>query len=100
MSRRGVLVLVLLAAVAVTWASPQWRSHSRFQSSRPNYGRAAVNAATQAAGSRYGLGGSWSPKAGGVRVWQSRNGRAGLGLGFSTDGRRNHGVGLGFKLKF
>ena len=100
MARGAVLVLVLLAAVAVTWASPQWRNHPRFQSSRPNYGQAAANAARQAAGSSYGLGGGWSPKAGGVRVWRSRNGRAGLGLGVSSDGRRNHGVGLGFSLKF
>ena len=97
---RRLFVLVLLALVAVSWGSPQWRSHSRFSSSRPNYGRAAMNAASQAAGSRYGLGGSWSPKAGGVRVWSSRNGRAGLGLGVSSDFKRNHGVGIGFKYKF
>ena len=97
---RGLLVLLLLAMVAASWASPQWRSHRNFQPSRPNYGRAAMNAATQAAGSRYGLGGSWSPKAGGVRVWSSRDGRAGIGVGVSSDGKRNHGVGVGFKLKF
>ena len=102
MSRGSLFLVVLLAMVAVSWGSPQWRTHRRFSPSpsRPNYGRAAMNAASQAAGSRYGLGGGWSPKAGGVRVWRSRNGRAGLGVGFSSDGRKNHGVGLGFKLKF
>ena len=66
----------------------------------PNTGEAAMKAAIEAGGSEYGVGGGLTPKAGGVRVWSSRDGRAGIGVGVSSDGKSNHGVGVGLKIKF
>ncbi|KAF0306585.1 hypothetical protein FJT64_021916 [Amphibalanus amphitrite] len=112
MFRRGVLVLVLLTAIAITCAKPPKRSTSQapqvpvsltqlnIPTPPPSVAQAATGAAVEAAGSQHGLGGSWTPKAGGVRLWQSEDGKVGLGVGASTDRKQNYGVGFGLNVRF
>ncbi|KAF0297724.1 hypothetical protein FJT64_004841 [Amphibalanus amphitrite] len=65
-----------------------------------NKGRAAMDAASGSLNNKYGVGGGLSPPAIGGRVWTSRDGSTSIGVGASSDFKKDHGVGFSIKKTF
>lgn len=106
MSRLAVFSLLLLGALALAAAAPQFdfeRQIARdLENQRDPYRDAALDRAREAIDTNdyRGLNGGWEPKSAGIRAYESDDGNFRVGVGASTDFHSNHGVGVVGRWRF